>query len=288
MSDLSLPSLRMVPPGLAVWEWPGHRSPLLFAHATGFHGRVWDHVVRLFPGRHSLAIEFSGHGRSRKPNPPIPWRTFAEDVLAVARHYSPRGVIGIGHSMGGHALAAAAGLSPETFGSLVLVDPVILPAEQYGAQPLDAAFIQRRRNRFGSAQEMFERFRPRAPFSTWSEDVLRSYCEYGLVPDSSDYILACPPPTEAAIYALSNAPESNIYPLISTIQIPVTVLRAGRGAVPGPFDPTASPTAHDLPSRFPNCKETVPANNTHFIPMESPETVADAIRSAIAGVTDVS
>ena len=31
---------------LAVWEWPGAGPPLLFAHATGFHGRMWDHIIR--------------------------------------------------------------------------------------------------------------------------------------------------------------------------------------------------------------------------------------------------
>ena len=54
---------------LAVWEWPGEGPALLFAHATGFHGRCWDHIIRMFPRRHCLAIDGRGHGRSGKPEP---------------------------------------------------------------------------------------------------------------------------------------------------------------------------------------------------------------------------
>src|ERR1035438_9381412 len=129
------PDLHFVPAGelkLAVWEWPGEGPALFFAHATGFHGRCWDHIVRLFPGRRALAVEFRAHGRSTVPALPIPWPDFAQDVLAVARHFGVRDAIGIGHSMGGHSVVSAAILQPEIFAALVLVDPVIFPPEYYG------------------------------------------------------------------------------------------------------------------------------------------------------------
>jgi lipase len=279
------PDLHIVPSQIAVWEWPAlhptaNAPALLFAHATGFHGRMWDHIVRLFPNRRCLALEFRGHGRSHKPAPPIPWLSFAEDILSAARYFNLQGVIGVGHSLGGHALTAAAAARPQTFSRLVLVDPVILRRERYGAPPMDAAFIGRRRNRFASPSEMFERFRPRLPFSAWPEEVLRSYCDYALLPESGSFVLACPPATEADIYTHSNAPESNIYPLLPTILLPVTILRAGRPAVPGLFNPAASPTAPDLASNFPNARDILLPHNSHFIPMESPETIAHAIRTA--------
>ena len=124
------PILHCVPAGelkLAVWEWPGEAPTLLFAHATGFHGRMWDHIARRFPRSRALALEFRGHGRSTIPAPPIPWTLFAQDVLSVARHFGLRGVIGVGHSMGGHSLVSAAIHNPGIFSALVLVDPVIFP-----------------------------------------------------------------------------------------------------------------------------------------------------------------
>src|ERR1039457_4036613 len=106
---MDAPSLHFVPAGdikLAVWEWPGDGPTLFFAHATGFHGRAWDHIVRRFPGRRALSIEFRGDGRSTIPPPPIPWPDFAQDVLAVAHYFGLREAIGIGHSMGGHSLVS--------------------------------------------------------------------------------------------------------------------------------------------------------------------------------------
>src|SRR5205823_13427623 len=130
---------------LAVWDWPGEDPPLLFAHATGFHGRCWDHIIRDFPGRRALAIDARGHGRSSKAEPPCLWREFGCDLAAIAGHMNLRNAIGIGHSMGGHVIVQAAALRPETYAALLLVDPTILPPEYYGDEPPDAAFTLRRR-----------------------------------------------------------------------------------------------------------------------------------------------
>ena len=271
---------------LAVWEWPGAGPPLLFAHATGFHGRMWDHIIREFPGRRALALEFRGHGRSSKPAPPIPWRSFAEDILAVAEHFDLRGAAGVGHSMGGHALAEAAALRPDAFAALVLADPVIFPAHLYGAPGPDVSFILRRRNRWASSAEMFERFRSRLPFAAWPEEVVRNYCDYALLPDGDGYVLACPPQVEASIYYESQAPESDIAAALATLRQPVTILRAGRAWQPGVFDPTSSPTAPDIAARLPNACEVFLAENSHFIPMEAPRVMVREIRAALGPMLD--
>jgi pimeloyl-ACP methyl ester carboxylesterase len=272
--------LHLVPAGgltLAIWEWPGQDPPLLFAHATGFHGRSWDHIVRRFPGRRALALDFRGHGRSGKPVPPIPWSHFAEDVLAVARHFGIRDALGIGHSMGGHSLVSAAIQQPEIFAALLLVDPVLFPPEHYGAAPPDASFIARRRNRWASSQEMLDRFRLRPPFAAWHPEALRNYCDYALLPEGGSFVLACPPAVEAAIYGLCNAPESNLYAGIPSVPQPVTVLRAGAVAAPGVFDLSASPTAPDLASKFAHGRDVFLPGHNHYIPMEAPELVAAEI-----------
>jgi pimeloyl-ACP methyl ester carboxylesterase len=271
---------------LAVWEWPGAGPPLLFAHATGFHGRMWDHIIRQFPGRRALAIEFRGHGRSAKPAPPIPWRSFAEDILAVVEQFDLRGVVGVGHSMGGHALAEAAALHPDAFAALVLADPVIFPPHFYGAPGPDVSFILRRRNRWTSPAEMFERFRPRLPFAAWPEEVVRNYCDYALLPDGDGYVLACPPEVEASIYRESQTPEADIAAALATLRQPVTIVRAGRTWQPGVFDPSASPTAPDIAARFANAKEVFLAENNHFIPMEAPHVMVREIRAVLGRTLD--
>src|SRR3954469_8271949 len=120
------PNLTMLPVRgveLAAWEWPGDGPGLLFAHATGFHGRCWDEVIRGLPARRAIAVDMRGHGRSGKPAPPYHWREFGEDLAEVARVLELRGAVGVGHSMGGHSIAMAAALQPAAFSSLLLVDP---------------------------------------------------------------------------------------------------------------------------------------------------------------------
>jgi pimeloyl-ACP methyl ester carboxylesterase len=272
------PNLTTVPVNgldLAVWEWPGDGPPLVFVHATGFHGRCWDEVIRRLPGRRALAIDLRGHGRSAKPDPPYPWRNFGEDVAALARSLDLHGAVGVGHSMGGHSLVVAAACRPDAFASLLLLDPVIYAPEYYGG-PLggDPSFIRRRRNDWASPSEMYDRFRNRPPFVHWRPEVLRDYCEYGVLPDGGRYVLACPPEIEASIYTASNQPSANIHPLLSSITLPVTIVRGGIPWNLERFDLAASPTTPDLASRFPNARDILLEGRSHYIPMESPELVA--------------
>jgi lipase len=261
---------------LALYEWPGQDPPVLLCHATGFHARCWDQIVAHLPGRHCYAMDTRGHGRSSKPVPPYAWRNFGQDAAAVAETLGLSGAIGVGHSMGGHAVTLAAALRPESFSSLLLIDPVIRPRDSYVGPWREAHFVSKRRNRWASAQEMFDRFRDRPPFANWDRGVLRDYCDYGLLPDGDGFVLACPPAIEASIYENSPAPASNIYPEIETIRIPVRVVRAGK--VPDPGDVMGrSPTAPDLASNFRHGADLCLAEHSHFIPMEAPALTAKLI-----------
>ncbi len=263
---------------LAVWEWAGEGPPFVFAHATGFHGRCWDYIARMFPGRRCLAVDKRGHGRSSKPEPPYHWRLFGRDLVAVVEHFGVRDAIGIGHSSGGHTTVQAAALRPETYRALLLVDPTIFPEEYYGTTPPDASFTLRRRNVWASVDEMYQRFHARAPFGGWKPEILRDYCEYGLLPHEGGFVLACPPKVEASIYHNSKEPASNIYQEVAMVKHPVVVMRAERERKPGVFDLSASPTAPDLATRFANAREVVMQDASHYIAMESPERVAEEIR----------
>jgi pimeloyl-ACP methyl ester carboxylesterase len=282
--ETETPQFHSVPIGdvrLAVWEWPGEGSPLVFVHATGFHGRLWDSVIRLLPGRRAFAIELRGHGRSSKPEPPYRWRAFGADVAAAVRALGFEDANGIGHSSGGHAIALAAALAPEVFRSLLIVDPTIFPQERYAQPKIDASFTLRRKNHWQSIEEMIERFRDRKPFAAWKPEVLADYCRFGLLPDGDRLVLACPPAVEASIYRESNAPESNIYSEIGTITAPVSVMRAGSERQPDVFDLSASPTAPDLVQRIPHGRDILLADRSHYIPMEAPERVAQEIERIV-------
>jgi pimeloyl-ACP methyl ester carboxylesterase len=249
----------------------------LFAHATGFHGRAWDEIARQFPGRRRIAVEIRGHGRSSKPEPPYAWRDFGRDIAAVAESLEITGALGVGHSMGGHSTVCAAVFRPETYARLLLIDPTIFPPEAYGTAPPDASYIRKRKNAFQSADEMIERYHGRLPFSRWHPQVLRDYCEFGILPHDHQFVLACPPHIEVSIYHQSKVPASNIYPDIARIAQPVAVIRAGKTRTPGVFDLSTSPTAENLASYFQNGSDKVFEDCTHYIPQEQPARVAREI-----------
>jgi lipase len=260
----------------AVWDWPGEDPPLLFAHATGFHGRCWDQVVRWFPTRRCLAIEARGHGRSAKPDPPYHWKPFGADMALIAAQLNLTGAIGVGHSMGGYAVTAAAARRPATFSALLLVDPTIRVPDTYGTEPVDASFIRRRRERWSSPVEMFESFRPRPPFDRWQPEVLEDYCNFGLLPNGAGFILACPAAVEASIYECATEAEAGLHSEIPLISVPVTVLRAGF-ASQLLFGGDPSPTDPHLAERFPCGLDILLPERAHLIPMEAPQLVAEHI-----------
>lgn len=265
----------------AVWDWPGDDPPLLFAHATSFHGRCWDQVIREFPEQRCLAIEARGHGRSSKPAPPHHWNSFVDDLMEIAERLGITGAIGIGHSMGGHTVTAVAAARPSTFAGLLLADPTIRAPELYGTPPLSVAFIRKRRVQWDSPAQMGEVYRNRLPFQRWKPEVLRDYCEFGLLPEGTSFVLACPPDTEASIYECSKDPMANLHGVIPLVKQPVTVLRAGHSST-NQF--SNSPTDPNLASRFPCGRDVLLPQCSHFIPMEAPELIAAHIRELLPRV----
>ncbi len=274
----------------AAYEWPGDAGvaapPVIFFHATSFHSRCWDQVIARLPGRHCFAVDARGHGRTAKPPLPYHWRQFGADAAAVSQALGLRGAIAVGHSMGGHAIARAAALAPDLFAALVLVDPVIFSPDAYQfTVPTPARhFTEARRNHWRSPHEMFVRFQDRPPFNTWRVEVLRDYCEYGLLPapHGHGYVLACPPEIEAYVYKSSRLVENrDIYDAIAQVNVPVRVLRCGLGLTSSVEDLAASPTAPDLASHFARGEDVLLPDLSHFIPMEAPQVVADAVTTVL-------
>jgi pimeloyl-ACP methyl ester carboxylesterase len=268
---------------LAYWEWPGEDPPVLFTHGSGFHARCWDQVIRHLPRRRCLAFDARGHGRSAKPDPPYHWPLFANDLAAEVEQLDLRGAVGVGHSMGGHSVTAAAARRPETFAALLLIDPTIWEPAIYGTKPLSTFVVRKRREKWPSPQDMFESLGWKPPFSRWSKEVLRDYCEYGLLFEEGDFYIACPPEIEASSHECAKEVEANLHASIPSITCPVTVLRAGTSARKF-FNPEPSPTDPALASIFPNGRDVFLRDQSHFIPMEVPDVVAEYVCGIITSL----
>lgn len=264
---------------LTVFEWPGEGRPLFFAHATGFHARCWDETIRQLPGRHCMAVDMRGHGRSTKSPLPYSWLQFGRDVAELAAALRLRDAIGIGHSMGGHSVTYAAALQPGAFAGLLLLDPVILPKEAYAVPRGTEHFASRRRNEWASADEMFERFASRPPYDSWDRAVLRDYCDFGLLPNPSGegFVLACPPEVEGNIYLMGG--DGEIYGEIESLDIPARIVRARLRTEGDEGAFNASPTYPRLVEHFKRGSDVAYPEATHFFPMQQPGLVASELHA---------
>jgi pimeloyl-ACP methyl ester carboxylesterase len=270
---------------LAYFEWgsahQGRSDTLVLAHATGFHARCWDQVIRHLPNRHVIALDQRGHGRSGKTEISH-WEVFGQDLAAFVSELGLRNVVGVGHSMGGHAMVDAAALCPNRFRRLTLIDPVIAAPDEYPEGRTNRELrnedhpTTRRKRHFSSPEEMFERFKDRVPYSAFDREVLRDYCEHGLLPAEGGrgFNLACPPEIESSIYITSRT-NQGVHDSIRALRIPVLLLRAKeKPADRSAMDFSSSPTWPALVREFPNGREIHFAERTHFFPMETPKDVA--------------
>ena len=121
--------------GIVVHDWGGHGDPVLLAHPTGFHGRVWAPIAAKLvrAGRRVWSFDFRGHGDSDpSPNGGYGWEEFADDALAVTRHLDlvgSRRLIAAGHSKGGAALLWASVIEPGVYPRVWCYEPVIVPTD---------------------------------------------------------------------------------------------------------------------------------------------------------------
>ena len=259
---------------------------LLMVHATGFHSRVWDQVIHRLPEHHAIALDQRSHGRSTQV-PITSWAHFGEDLAGFMKARDLDSMVGVGHSMGAHALVQAAAREPGRFRALLLVDPVIAsPAAYHLPHPAMGSGMHpaaKRRSRFASVQEMIERFATRRPYDLFDAQSLRDYCTYGLQPaaDGNGLELACSPLTEASVY-MTGRSNATVYASIRALQIPVWVVRA-RQRTPDadPFDYSYSPTWPELAGEFRQGHDRLIADRSHFLPMEDPAQVAGLIKALV-------
>jgi len=263
-------------------EWGKPGDPLLLlSHATGFHSRCWDQTAKHLDGYHVIATDHRGHGQSSN-TPPFGWNQFGADLADLVVALDLGDIIGVGHSMGGHCMVQAAVREPGRFRRLTLFDPVIFAPSVYESRPRTAEGehpVARRRNDWGSPQQMFDTFKDRPPYSRWHPEVLRDYCDHGLTEAQGTYQLACPPAVEAGIYR--SAMDMNIYECVPLVEVPVTVIRAEeRGFQAAAQDFSLSPTWPKLAGEFVRGEDRYHPEHSHFMPMETPSLTAAIISAS--------
>jgi pimeloyl-ACP methyl ester carboxylesterase len=263
---------------LAIHDLGGVGPELLCAHATGFHGLVWQPLVDALSNEfHSWSFDAAGHGASQTPNfDTFAWERFGTDVLTVIDALGLDRPVAIGHSMGGAALVMAELARPGTFAGLYLFEPIIFPEQPLGegSSPMVQA-ATRRRNVFSSRDEAYDNYASKPPLNQLHPAALRSYVDYGLRDtDDAQVTLACQREFEALIF--SSGGHHRAFDHLSELTCPIVVAMGDEdGFGPAMIAPAiADAVGHAQLDRFDGLG--------HFGPLQDPSRVAAAAASFFA------
>lgn len=261
---------------LALHEHGGEGRPTLFAHATGFHGAVWDPMAAsLGEAYERWAVDFRAHGASlMPPGDPLPWTAVGEDVLAVvdALAIEPGTLLGVGHSMGGAALLLAEQARPGLFAGLWLFEPITpptgaLPSLEGGGALADRAL--HRRPTFASIADALANYASKPPLRVARADALHAYVRHGFTAGEDGAVhLACRPADESQIYRGGGA--HGAYEHLGEVRCPVVVACGGEAFGPAAFAPAvADALPHGVLEMHPHLG--------HFGPLEAPSELAASV-----------
>lgn len=261
---------------------PADRPPdVVFLHANGFNARTYRTILAPLAGRlRILALDQRGHGAARLPTdrPRTSWCDLKDDLLAFLNAMGIGRVALAGHSMGGTVSLLTAAEAPERVRALALFDPVILPPRTSGepsgvptVSPLVAGALRRRRI-FPSRAAAADAYRGRGAFRTWTEAMLQDYVAAGFVDAGDGTVeLACTPEWEVSNY-VNQSHDS--WAAFERSLCPIRILRAEKGS-PGRLDERLGALTASGRIRV----DTVP-DTTHFLPMERPDLVREALMEA--------
>jgi pimeloyl-ACP methyl ester carboxylesterase len=273
---------------LAVHDWGGSGDPVLLAHPTGFHGRVWAPVAErlVAAGRKVWSFDFRGHGDSDpSPGRTFRWEEFAQDALAVTHHLDLAGnpeLLAAGHSKGGASLLWGAVREPVTYPRIWTFEPIVIPTESpilAGSDNPLSAGARRRRDQWPSRADALASYGSKPPLNELSADALEAYVDYGLrdLPDGT-VELKCRPEDEATIYMMGAS--LGLFPDLVKVDIPVLV---ACGATTTSITPEF---ARAIADQLPHSTLEVWSDRGHFGPIEDPDQAVESMLRFARSTTD--
>ncbi len=264
---------------VAIHEFGGTGPPLLFSHATGFHGYCHLPIAdELADGFTSYALDHRGHGDTARPDDwPVDWERYGDDCLAAARAVAPDGgLVGFGHSMGGASLLMAAHREPGLFDLIVAFEPIVFPPRDpdspAGNGPTLSVGARKRRATFDSFDHAIANYASKPPMMTFDADVLRLYVAHGFRPSPEGVRLKCDPEHEARTF--DSGSNDSTWQRLPEIDTRVIVL-AGQVEWVGP-----AAIASEIASRLPHSTFVQRDEWNHFTPLVDPNAMASIIADA--------
>ncbi len=267
----------------------GGDGPLVhLAHANGFPpGSYRPLAQELADCCHVVALRSRPLWPGSRPQSAPTWQPMVDDLVEGLEGLGLKGIVGVGHSLGGVLTMWAAIRRPALFRAVVLVEPVLLPPSWLWwlrlmrllglsrRQPLVQSALHRHRT-WPSRQACFDHYRAKPLFARWSDEALWAYVEAGTRPRPEGGVeLVYPPEWEAQVFATS---PTGVWRDVPNLRAPTLLIRGERSET---FRPTALARAARL---IPHAQVAVIANAGHLAPMECPAETARLIAEFVTGL----
>ncbi len=265
----------------------GGSGPLIhLAHANGFPpGAYRPLAATLADAYHIIALPARPLWPGSRPESAPTWHPLTDDLIAALDGLGVRGIVGVGHSIGGVLTMWTSIRRPELFRAVVLIDPVILPppilrvmgwmrrAGLGRRQPLVRGALRRRRA-WPSRQACFEHYRAKPFFARWSDESLWAYVEAGTREEADgSATLLYPPEWEAHIFATT---PLDAWDEVPRLRAPLLVIR---GAETNAFVAASQARMARL---VPHAQFVVIPDAGHLVPLERPQATGAAMRAFLA------
>ena len=266
-----------------------------FAHATGFNALTYKELLEPLSDNFNVrAVDARGHGFTKlKANPQdmYDWKIYCDDLIKSVELFvekTQKPIILSGHSMGAASAIQVAAIRPDLVSGLVLVDPVLMTNKikvifKIGRKyPLFKNFpiikqgmmmsevTKKRRRDWKSKEEIFNSYKNKLIFKTWTETTIRNYIDGGTELIGDETRLTCDPLWEAATFS---SWKHDAMGLIDKLNCPITLLQAefnstARGEGPIKLMKQDKLGVHKIVK-----------GSTHFLPMEFPNIIKEEINS---------
>jgi len=234
---------------------------VVFVHGWSCDRSYWKEQLDYFAqGYRVVALDLAGHGDSDLNRDDWTLPAFGEDVAAVINGLGLKGVVLVGHSMGGPVIVEAARIAPEELIGLVVVDALQDPdAPGMTLDAVQGSLAPFAENFSGAMRDLVSA----AMFVPQSDTILQAW----IVED-----MASAPP-DVGVGALRNTllwPTMTRSDALAALRVPVRLINS-------PLYPTDSAAAN----RY-GMDVVIMSGVGHFAMMEDPETFNALLSSAIA------
>jgi len=262
------------------YDFGGKGEIMHFAHANAYPPGCYQQLFTPFLQHYKVI------GMYQRPlwenSPPKQfksWNQLADDLILFFEQQNLKQVIGVGHSMGGVVSILAAIKRPELFSKLILIDPVIFPSSYTLFSNLLPRFLRKqiipiaklsakRRDMWANQQVVYDSFRTKKVFRSFSDSALWDFVKAGTKPNSTGQVtLTYPKAWETQIYI--TAPS--VLKALKKLAVPIL-------AIKGQYSNVITAEVWDeWKNAQPNNDFLEYPNSGHLVPMEYPAELAEWI-----------